>query len=190
MSCSDVDVKHGVRWIGLGVGIVVVALAVVLALTVGSDPQAELDSSALVGKPVPKFALTDMEGTSISNLDIAGRVTIVNFWNTWCSPCRDELPALQRFAAAHETDNDVEMLGIVRDAREPERVIKQYVDAEQMSWTTAMDDDARVALAFGTRGQPETFVISPSGMVVGARFGPVSNRDLELMLEVARAAGR
>jgi cytochrome c biogenesis protein CcmG/thiol:disulfide interchange protein DsbE len=182
-------VKHGVRWLCIGVGVVVVVLGVVLALTVGSDPQDELNRSALVGKPVPAFRVKSLDGTTVSDTDIRGTVTIVNFWNTWCAPCRDELRALRRFASQLDPSGGVQVLGVVRDAREPESVIAHYVDAERMKWTIALDPRGRAALDFATRGQPETFATSPSGMVVGAKIGPVSTEDLQEMVEIAQRAG-
>ena len=91
--------------------------------------------------------------------DLLGKAVIVNFWNSWCVPCQDELPALHRFADLHRDDPDVALLGIVRD--DTKDAVRAYVAAEGIDWKIAMDPGARAALAYGTRGQPETFAITP-----------------------------
>jgi hypothetical protein len=78
------------------------------------------------------------------------------------------------------------MLGIVRDPRESNEAVGRYASDEGMSWRIAFDAGGKAALAFATRGQPETFAISPSGVVVGAKIGPVSRRELEKLLARAR----
>jgi cytochrome c biogenesis protein CcmG/thiol:disulfide interchange protein DsbE len=172
------------RWIALSVALVVVAFAIVLATQIGSDPREDASKSHLAGRDVPGFAVRTLDGERITQKDLTGKATIVNFWNTWCIPCRQEAPALEEFHARYGDDADVVMLGIVReDTRsEVERWVRKHGD----EWTIAMDPGDRAALAFGTRGQPETFAISPDGLVVGYQFGPASVKDLEALLTAAR----
>ena len=95
------------------------------------------------------------------------------------------------WALSRELDPDdptVAFVGIVRDDRE--RAVRDYVAAEGIDWSVAMDPSARAALDFGTRGQPETFAISPEGVIAGAQIGPASVRDLETMLRAARGGPR
>ena len=107
--------RHPFRWIALAAGVGVALLAVILAVNVGTDPRAELNTSALLGQPAPEFALTRLDGTKVTLADLAGKTVIVNFWNSWCRPCLDELPDLQSFYAAHRNDPSVVMVGIPRD---------------------------------------------------------------------------
>lgn len=176
--------KHPARWIATAVALVVVAVVVVFATQVGTDPRSDATTSQLVGEAAPTIALTDLEGAPVDNASLAGKAVIVNFWNTWCIPCRDELPALKRFAARHAGDADVAMVGIVRD--DTKQSVRDYVEAEGIDWTIAMDPGSRAALGFGTRGQPETFAITPDGFIAGAQIGPSTERDLEKMLAAAR----
>jgi cytochrome c biogenesis protein CcmG/thiol:disulfide interchange protein DsbE len=178
--------EHPARLIALAVGAVVAALAVVLATQVGRDESAGT-ASALLGDPAPTFAVTTLDGDVLALDDLAGRAVIVNFWNTWCIPCREELPALQEFYARHADEPDFAMVGIVRD--DTERAVRSYVKVEDMAWTIALDADARAALGFGTRGQPETFAITPDGLIAGSMSGPATVDDLETMLTSARALG-
>ena len=178
--------KHIARWAALGVAIVVVVFGVILALNVGSDPQLDAQQNQLAGKQAPAFALTTVDGQPITSADVAGKTVLVNFWNTWCIPCQEELPALKKFWADHQNDPDVVMLGIVR--RDDTKTVKEFVTGEGIGWTIAFDPDQKAALDFGTHGQPETFAISPSGQIVAYRAGPMTATSLEQFLAVARSS--
>jgi cytochrome c biogenesis protein CcmG/thiol:disulfide interchange protein DsbE len=91
---------------------------------------------------------------------------------------------LQSFYAAHKNDPDFVMIGIVR--QDETGTVKAYVKKNGIEWTVALDPTNVAALDFGTRGQPETYAISPSGVVVAAKYGPMSSKDLELFLAAAR----
>jgi cytochrome c biogenesis protein CcmG/thiol:disulfide interchange protein DsbE len=180
-------VKHPARVVALAVALVVVVFGVVLALNVGTDPQADAKQSHLVGKPVPGFDLPNLGGGQVTLADIAGKSAIVNFWNTWCTPCLQEAPALEKFYAAHANDGDFVMIGIVRN--DETKDVRAYVRKNGVKWTIALDPQNQAALDFATRGQPETYAISPSGVVTAAKYGEMSGTDLETFLASARASG-
>jgi cytochrome c biogenesis protein CcmG/thiol:disulfide interchange protein DsbE len=177
-------VRHPARAVAIAVGVVVVVLSVALATQVGGDPQAETRTTRLLDEPVPEFSVETLDGTFLRHSDLTGKVVIVNFWNTWCIPCIDELPALKEFYARHAGDQDFAMLGIVRD--DTERAVRAYVGAQRIEWTIGLDPDSNAALAFGVRGQPETFAIAGDGTIVAFNYSEASLRDLETMLEGAR----
>ena len=179
--------KHPARWIALGVVGVLVAFSVVLASQVGNDPRKDATTSHLAGRPAPKFTVETLDGETLTSADLAGKAVIVNFWNSWCYPCRQEHPALTQFYARHADDPDVALVGIVRD--DTKAATERWVEKHGDDWTIATDPGAKAALAFGTRGQPETFAISPDGVIVGYQFGPSSVADLETMLRAARGSG-
>ena len=178
--------KHPTRLVALAVGLLVVAIGVVLAIQVGADPRSTQTGRPTVGTPIPAFTVVELDGTRIDPSTLAGKSVIVNFWNTWCVPCQDELPALREFYERHRADVDVVFLGIVRD--DSERAVRKYVAAEGLDWTIAMDPDSDAQLGFGTRGQPETFAITPDGVIVGSQIGPATVKGLEQMLAAARGA--
>ena len=179
--------KHSARWIALGVVVVLVAFSVVLASQVGNDPRADAKKSHLAGKPAPSFTVETLDGQTLSTRDLAGKAVIVNFWNTWCIPCRQEHPALTEFYARHNDDPDFALVGIVRD--DTKAATERWVERHGDEWTIATDPGGKAALAFATRGQPETFAISPDGVIVGYQFGPSSVNDLETLLRAARGEG-
>lgn len=180
--------KYPLRWAALAVGVVVAIFAIILAVNVGTDPRADLNTSRLLGKPAPDFSLTKFDGTELTRSDLAGKTVIINFWNSWCRPCRDELPVLQQWYRAHRTDESVVMVGIPRD--DSTRAIRQAARDDQMSWAVANDQGAKSAtLAFATRGQPESFVISPRGIIVGSVLGPLTPATMDQMVRVGKRNG-
>jgi cytochrome c biogenesis protein CcmG/thiol:disulfide interchange protein DsbE len=180
-------VRHPARVVALAVALVVVVLGVVLALNVGSDPAADAKQSQLVGKSAPSFDVANLAGGRVTLADIAGKSAIVNFWNTWCAPCQQEAPAISQFYDRHKNDPDFTMIGIVR--QDETDTVRAYVKKNGVSWTIALDPDNTAALDFATRGQPETYAISPSGVVAAAKYGPMSSVELESFLAAARASG-
>jgi cytochrome c biogenesis protein CcmG, thiol:disulfide interchange protein DsbE len=176
-------VRHRARWIALTVGVFVAVLAVVLATQVGTDPRADTNRSQLVGRDAPAYDLPTLDGNRVRSSELAGKVVIVNFWNSWCIPCHQEHPALVEFYGRHAGEPGFAMVGIVRD--DTESAIRRYVDDEGVPYTVAFDPGSRASLDFGTRGQPETYAISPDGVVQGAQIGPSDVAMLERLLVAA-----
>jgi cytochrome c biogenesis protein CcmG/thiol:disulfide interchange protein DsbE len=177
--------KHAVRWIALGVAAVIVALGMVLAVQHRTEPS----TPRLVQQhePAPDFELTALDDTPVSSRALRGKTYVVNFWNSWCIPCRQEEPTLKAFYDAHRDEPDVAMVGIVRD--DEESPVRSYVASNDIEWPIAFDPDGRAALDFGTTGQPETYVISPSGVAACGSLGPVTTAELEAWLRIVRAGG-
>jgi cytochrome c biogenesis protein CcmG/thiol:disulfide interchange protein DsbE len=161
-------------------------LGVVLATQVGTSPTQDAQSSRLLGRAAPSFSVRTFDGQTLSTQALAGQPIIVNFWNSWCIPCQQELPILRQFAQRHAGDSTFTLLGIVRD--DTTSAARQYAAAEGMTWSLAADPGSSLSLAFGTRGQPETYAISARGTIVASQFGPVSLGNLETMLTAARGA--
>jgi cytochrome c biogenesis protein CcmG, thiol:disulfide interchange protein DsbE len=145
-------VRHRARWIALAAGVFVAVLAVVLATQVGTDPRADTNRSHLVGKDAPTFDLPTLDGNQVRSDELAGKVVVVNFWNSWCIPCLQEHQALVDFYERHSDDPTFAMVGIVRD--DTESAVRRYVEDEGVPYTVAFDPGGRAALDFGTRGQP------------------------------------
>jgi len=173
---------HLVQVVSITVGVAIVGFAVLLALNVGSGPST--DTGRLVGKKAPAFDLPTLGEKRVVSDDFIGKVIVVNFWNSWCIPCRQEHPALVAFHDHHRNEHDFVMVGIVRD--DTETAVRDFLRSKRVDWTVALDPGSIAALDFGTTGQPETFVIDPDGLVAAEQFGPSTLEDLEAMLSAAR----
>jgi len=178
-------VKRPARAIALGVGVVLVAFAVLLASQVNTDPSYK--GGDLLGKPVPVFELPLLDDSAkVRSADLRGKVVLVNFWNSWCIPCHQEHPSLQRFYESHKDDTGFEMIGIVRD--DTKTAAREWVREKQDGWTFLDDPDGQASLLFGTTGQPESYMIAANGIVVGMQRAPVTVANLEEMYSVAKQA--
>jgi cytochrome c biogenesis protein CcmG/thiol:disulfide interchange protein DsbE len=173
------------RWIALAVAVVLVAFGVVLA--VQHRKEASVPRLVQEHKSAPSFDLTTLDGKAVGARGLAGKTYVVNFWNSWCIPCRQEQGALRSFYAAHRSEPDFGMVGIVRD--DTEGPIRSYVGANNVTWPVAFDPNGTAGLGFGTTGQPETYVISPTGVAACGGIGPVNDAELESWLRIVRAGG-
>ena len=167
---------------------IVVALAVPLVFLLGvlaTRPPATRRAvdSPLVGKPAPAFDATTIDGEKISLGDFSGRWVLVNFFATWCVPCRIEHPELVRFHQRHRSRGDLEIVGVVYD--DAASAVREFRADEGGTWPMVLDPEGRIALDFGVAGIPESFLVDPEGYVVAKLIGGVSERDLEERLAAA-----
>jgi len=166
----------------------IAGLVIVLVLSFRYDPH-DIRSAA-VGKPAPAFALPALEGGGTVELaSYRGKVVVVNFWASWCIPCKQEHGALASAWSRYRTA-DVVLIGILyQDDPDAGREFMRRLGG---GWPTAIDGDGRVALGFGVFGIPETFFISPDGVIAGRHIGPIDEETLVAGIEAIRirAVGR
>ena len=147
-------------------------VAVVFAGQFGSDPG--LSSSPLIGEQAPPepIALQDGSGT-VSVVDHVGDIVVVNFWASWCIPCRTEYPALIRAADAY-ADFGTTFIAVnyQDDPLRAEVFIEELGSSDAMVY--AIDEGSSTAFDWGVLGLPETFFVDRDGVVVGKVSGPVS----------------
>lgn len=167
---------HPVRWAVMAVSaVVLLPLVVVLGSRLGKDATLG-QRSVLIGKPAPEFTLTNIDGGSISSADLAGRPYVVNFWASWCVPCRQEHPNLEAFYARYRS-RGVELLGVMfNDTPDGARAYRRELGGD---WPLLQDAGDRAAVNFGVTGPPETFVVDDAGIVVHKIRAAVGPGELE-----------
>ena len=156
------------RW--LIVPLVVVPVGWLLFTGLGRDPR--VIPSPLIGKPMPAFAGTTLDGDPFSSADLAGKPAIVNFWASYCIPsCVDEHPVLLDLASRHA--DDLQMVGVlVSDTPDGARgFLARY---GEVSWPSMLNSDGRIAIDYGVTGPPETFFVDAHGIVVARHVGPLT----------------
>ncbi|HVL07076.1 MAG TPA: redoxin domain-containing protein [Acidimicrobiales bacterium] len=172
-----------VLWIAVAVAVPVFILVAVLA---SRQPAAtRIAASPLVGKPAPAIEGTTVDGTPASLAELKGKWVVVNFFATWCVPCRVEHPQLIKFAEAHQAVGDAAVLGVVYS--DNTQAVREYRDKEGGGWPMLTDPKGRVALDYGVAGIPESFLISPDGMVAAKLIGGVQAVRLDELLNQAKA---
>jgi cytochrome c biogenesis protein CcmG/thiol:disulfide interchange protein DsbE len=170
-------------------GIAAIAALLVVALTVvacGPADESDPESSALVvgghplyGKPAPEIDLETFDGERMTLSSLRGRPAIINFWATWCGPCRDEFP-LMVTTYADRTDDGLEILGILHD----DTVKGGSAFAADMgaTWPMLYDADDEAWNAYLGLGMPTSFFVDAEGIVQAFSLGPFSEEGLERQL--------
>ena len=141
----------------------------------------------LLGRPAPPVTGTSIDGRAVDLDRMRGRFVLVNFVASWCVPCRQEHPELVKFAERHRGPADAEVLGVIFDDRVPN--VRSFFAELGGDWPVLPDPDGRVALEYGVRGPPESFLVGPRGLVVAKIVGRVSADGLESLMRAARSRG-
>jgi peroxiredoxin len=131
-----------------------------------------------IGDKAHNFTLLDLDGNPVSLDDFEGRPIIINFWATWCAPCRIEMPELQEAYEAYE-DQGLVILALNED--EPVDIARAYFEDEMgLTFTALQDDNSAIATAFGNFGTlPTTFFINPEGNITIIHRGPMTFGQIE-----------
>ena len=154
---------------------VLAVLAVIGLLTFGLLSKGS--SGVALGEVAPAAPLPRLEGGGDGSLaDYRGRWVLVNFWASWCVPCREEAPALEDFQRRHGGDRFT-VLGI--DSRDLSGDGRAFVRRFGLSYPQLRDGDGASAHDFGTTGVPENFLVDPAGKVRLLRRGPVDEEYLD-----------
>ncbi len=165
--------------------IITVLIIALLAYTLwnGLSEKGDLHTpSQLVGKPAPEFVLKSFDGEKIRLSDFRGKTLLVNFWASWCHPCREEAPALER-AYMSLSGNQVEFIGInIMDDR---KSAEEYIKSFGGSFVNIYDPENEVHLDYGVGGVPETFFVNPEGIITGKHRGPLTERMIMDYIEKA-----
>jgi cytochrome c biogenesis protein CcmG/thiol:disulfide interchange protein DsbE len=163
--------------------LILMTVGVVLASSFRRDPHDIRTGS--VGKPAATFDLDRLDGAGQLGLDdYRGRVVILNFWASWCVPCKEENPALAATWERYRATTDVVLIGVLyQDSVDAAR---EYTSRLGNTWPSVIDADGRTAIAYGVFGIPETFFISPDGVVAGRHVGPIDQPTLINGIEAIR----
>jgi thiol-disulfide isomerase/thioredoxin len=128
------------------------------------------DHTEVVGSDVPDLSLTDINGASLTSASWRGKVTIVNFWATWCAPCRVEIPGFMALEQAHP--GRVQIVGLSVDESEDE--VRAFMKEHGMTYPVAIVTSEVAERFGGVVGLPTTFVLDPEGRIVARHVGLVS----------------
>lgn len=160
-------------------------------LVPGGDEQAAL--TPLVGKPAPQFSLEDLNGRKVSLADYKGKAVLINFWATWCGPCKVETPWLVDLRNQYNSKG-FEILGVSTDDidrsdpkafGQEKKEIADFVDRMKMPYPVLIDGDSLSKPYGGLDAMPTSFFVDREGRIVAATMGISSKEDIEANIQKA-----
>jgi cytochrome c biogenesis protein CcmG/thiol:disulfide interchange protein DsbE len=141
---------------------------------------------ALSVEPFADFELTTLGGDVISIADYRGKVVVIDFWSSWCAPCRAEGPVLAETYDKWQ-ERGVEFIGVaIWDAEGP---VKDFIERNGINYVNGIDPSGRISIDFGVTGIPEKFFVTPEGEIVKKVIGPNTSATLdEILTDMTDAA--
>jgi cytochrome c biogenesis protein CcmG/thiol:disulfide interchange protein DsbE len=137
--------------------------------------------SPLLRKPAPPIELQDLSGETVSLGSYQGRPVVVNFWASWCVPCRDEFPVFVDAREQH-ADAGLEILGVVY--KDNAANAQRFADDQGAEWPLLQDPGEKVYNAYLGFGVPISVFIDPAGIVQGVSYGPLSEEGFQDQLDL------
>jgi cytochrome c biogenesis protein CcmG/thiol:disulfide interchange protein DsbE len=165
--------KHGVLY-----AIPVVAVAAFLAF-LGWGLMHSLKGQVSKGT-APDFSLTSFDGKSIILSKLRGQVVIINFWASWCPPCREEAPYLEQTWRKYQ-DKGVVFIGV--DYADTEKEASAYLKEYDITYFNGPDLGTRISQSYNMKGVPETYYVDKQGQLRGVKVGPLVAPELDQKIE-------
>jgi peroxiredoxin len=141
-----------------------------------SGPEANLEAAPVVGAPAPDFSLIDTRGQPIRLHDLRGQYVLINFWATWCGPCRLEMPALQ---SGHQRFGDMGLVVLGVNFDETEGAVRAYGEELGLSFPLLLDPGAQVQRLYRMRGYPASFFVDREGIIRIHHIGVITEGQLD-----------
>ena len=165
-----------------------------------TDSDTAMTSSPLVGKPAPAFTLKDLSGKPVSLAGYKGKALLINFWATWCGPCKLETPWIVELRDKY-AGQGFEVLGIDSEGDDlassdtsglakERQAVEQFVKMEHMPYPVLLGGDSLTKPYGGLDAMPTSFYVDRSGTVIAAQMGISSKDDMEAKIRKALGAGK
>ena len=119
--------------------------------------------------PIYDFKLESLNGQTVSLSLLKGKVIFLNFWATWCAPCRAEMPSMERIYKELK-DEGLEIVAV--NLQENRKHVQKFVDEFRLSFKVLLDKTGRVGQSYGTRYIPTTYIIDKNGIILAGAVGP------------------
>ncbi|MBM3180302.1 MAG: TlpA family protein disulfide reductase [Chloroflexi bacterium] len=128
----------------------------------------------------PDFTITDFDGRTATLSELRGQVVVINFWASWCPPCREEAAYLEETWRKYE-DKGVVFIGV--DYVDTEKEALAYIDEFDITYLNGPDIGTRISQAYNIQGVPETFFVAKNGELRGVHIGPMKSPQLDEKIE-------
>lgn len=128
----------------------------------------------------PDFTLTGYDGRVVTLISLRGQVVVINFWASWCVPCRQEAAYLERTWRKYK-DRGVVFIGV--DYVDTEKEARQYIQEFDITYINGPDLGTRISQAFNIKGVPETYYVDRDGTLRGMTIGPLQSPELDQRID-------
>lgn len=136
----------------------------------------ELPIAPEIGAIAPPFEHVNLQDVIVRLADLRGQPVVINFWATWCEPCKVEMPALEAVYNDYR-ERGLHLLAI--NLGETAQASRQWVDAFGLTFDVLLDPRQETAALYQLRGQPSTYIVSPGGMITAIFYGPMTQDSLK-----------
>ena len=157
-----------------------------IADSANSDPESSLDSNTDTADAVPTiapdFTVLDMDGNEVNLSDFFGKPIIINFWATWCGPCKSELPAFDNMYAKYGDDIEFIMLNLTDGSRDTVDNVTEFIRDNGYSFPVYFDTTMEASNTYGAYSIPTTYLIDNEGIPVHSQMGAMSEEHLEQLI--------
>ena len=129
----------------------------------------------------PDFTLYDIDGNEVSLSDFRGKKVFLNFWATWCPPCKEEMPDMQLFHKQEE-ENDIVVIAV--NIGESKSKVKDFIDSKGYEFLTLLDSKKEIAKLYNVNAIPTTFFINSQGVKIKSKIGGMELEDMEYYMDM------
>lgn len=144
----------------------------------------ELDDIIDIGEPAPDFTLKDLDGNTVSLKDFKGKkAVLLNFWASWCPPCREEMPDLDKLYQENKSD-DFTVLAV--NVGESEKVVKEFIEEKGYSFPVLLDKTQKIGIAYNTFSIPTSVLVDKEGIIRVYRPGLMTYKQMLETLDSIR----
>lgn len=144
-----------------------------------ADPNATAAPTATPRPAAPDFTVYDVEGNAVSLSSMQGKPVVVNFWASWCGPCKSEMPDFQKAYEQHGEAVHFMIVNMTDGMQETQEKAKAYVDKQGFTFPVYYDTDMDAAMAYGVNTIPATYFVAADGSLIARANGAISLATLE-----------
>lgn len=143
------------------------------------EPGDEIQLAVVEGKKARDFTLPDLNGGKVTLSDLRGKVVLLNFWATWCPPCREEMPSMESLHKKYE-GKDMVVLAVAID-RKGEKIVRPFIEEKGFTFPVLIDKKGDVSDSYGVFAVPTTYIIGKDGTVLEKVQGAADWFDTEAL---------
>ena len=149
---------------------------VLLLLLAGctAPPQARLGGAA------PDFTLPSIDGTPVRLSELKGKPVFINFWATWCVPCREEMPLMRE---VYEQNREKGLVILAVDMEEDASLVRRWVEQGGYTFTFLLDSDGELIKRYNVTAAPTSYFVGPDGLIRDVKLGALSRSDMQAKVE-------